>query len=115
MRGDWTAATTRTVDLGYDQLLVIEPRPGTRVRVLYGNLWLTEEGASQDVFAGSGAELSLRASGRAIIEGLDRVRVQIVEPVPALQRSFLGLALAWRRGVDWLRSLPQAALRALQA
>jgi hypothetical protein len=80
MRGEWTAATTRTVDLGYDQLLVLESRPGMKVRVLYGNLWLTEEGAMQDVFAGSGTEVALKAHGRAVIEGLGTARVEVVEP-----------------------------------
>lgn len=96
MTGDWTPTTARTVDLGYDQLLVLEARPGARVRVLYGNLWLTEEGSAQDVFAASGDEVALRSRGRAVVEGLGLARVQLIEPTPAT------LALVgWLRGRVW--------------
>lgn len=80
MFGEWGPTTSRTVDLGYDQLLVLESRRGTKVRVLYGSLWLTEEGTAQDVFAGSGDEVALKARGRAVIEGLGVARLQVIEP-----------------------------------
>lgn len=113
MRGEWTAATSRTVDLGYDQLLVIEARAGTRVRVLYGNLWLTEEGTAQDVFAGSGAEVTLKARGRAVIEGLGAARVQVIEPrAGAMLTGMIGRL----RGLLMpLRSLRMVAQRWLHA
>jgi hypothetical protein len=93
MSGEWGPATSRTVDLGYDQLLVLESRRGTKVRVLYGSLWLTEEGTAQDVFAGSGDEVALKARGRAVIEGLGVARVQVIEPTRSAK---------FRR---WLRSV----------
>jgi hypothetical protein len=96
MRGEWTAGTSRTVDLGYEQLLVLEGRPGMKVRVLYGNLWLTEEGTAQDVFAGSGAELALKARGRAVIEGLGEARVQVVDATPTIGHRLRGLVGALR-------------------
>ncbi len=96
MRGEWTAGTSRTVDLGYEQLLVLEGRPGRKVRVLYGNLWLTEEGTSQDVFAGSGAELALKSRGRAVIEGLGEARVQVVEAAPTIGQRMRDLVGALR-------------------
>lgn len=76
----WGPTTVRTVDLGYDQLLVLQGRPGTRVRVLYGNAWLTEEGCAQDIFAGSGGEVALHGGGRTVVEGLGVARVQVIEP-----------------------------------
>ena len=96
MIGEWGPTTSRTVDLGYDQLLVLEARPGTRVRVLYGNMWLTEEGYAQDVFAGSGDEVALKSRGTAVIEGMGVARVQVVEPTTAQQVSRWARAL-WRR------------------
>jgi hypothetical protein len=113
MRGEWTAATSRTVDLGYEQLLVLESRPGVRVRVLYGNLWLTEEGSAQDHFAGSGAEVTLKSRGRAVIEGLGMVRLQVIEPVgrALLARLMDWLAQHGRR----LHTMRHAALRMLHA
>jgi hypothetical protein len=111
MRGEWSATTSRTVDLGYDQLLVLQSEPGTRVRVLYGHLWLTEEGGGQDVFASSGAELALKARGRTVIEGLDRARVEIIEPAGSVRPSWHGLSARWQRWLGGLRELPRAALR----
>ncbi|MCU0937803.1 MAG: DUF2917 domain-containing protein [Burkholderiaceae bacterium] len=99
------------MDLGYDQLLVLQSQPGTRVRVLYGHLWLTEEGRGQDVFAGSGAELALKARGRTVIEGLDRARVEIIEPAATKRLAWLGQAAPWRQWLRRLRELPRAALR----
>jgi hypothetical protein len=77
---DWTHTTTRTIDLGYEQLLTFVGRPGTRVRVLYGSMWLTEEGREQDIFAGCGDEVLLKAGGLSVIEGLGVARVQVIEP-----------------------------------
>lgn len=80
MWNEWGPTTTRTVDLGYDQLLVLRARRGTRVRVLYVHMWLTEEGDPRDVFAASGDEVALTAQGTAVIEGLGVTRVQVLEP-----------------------------------
>lgn len=77
---DWAHTTTRTVDLGYEQLLTFVGQPGTRVRVLYGSMWLTEEGYEQDVFIGCGDEVMLKSGGLSVIEGLGAARVQVIEP-----------------------------------
>ena len=39
----------RTIDLGGQQLSVFVGRPGERVRVLFGAIWLTQEGETGDV------------------------------------------------------------------
>lgn len=70
----------RTVDLGYDQLLMLDGEPGTRVKVLFGGVWLTEEGATQDVFAADGEEVALRTRKGALLEALGPTRVQVIEP-----------------------------------
>lgn len=95
----WGSTTVRTVDLGYDQLLVLRGRPGTRVRVLYGHVWLTEEGCAQDIFTGSGGEVALHGGGRAVVEGLGVARVQVIE---------------WAsrgRARDWLNQLARRSVR----
>ena len=74
---DWT----RTVDLDHEQLLVIQDRPGTRIQVLFGGLWLTEERNLDDRFAGAGEWLRLEAKGRAVVEALGRSRLRVVEPI----------------------------------
>jgi hypothetical protein len=103
----WGPTTVRTVDLGYDQMLVLQGRPGTRVRVLYGSAWLTEEGCAQDIFAGSGGEVALRGGGRTVVEGLGVARVQVIAP----PRGQL-----WRRFKVWaqhaIARLPRPGLGA---
>jgi hypothetical protein len=116
MKGEWGPTTTRTVDLGYEQLLVLHARPGTRVRVLYGNLWLTEEGDARDVFASAGDEVALRPDGRSVIEALGLARVQVLQPV---RRTALGswllrlrVALARRRKASVAGAAAACASRA---
>jgi Protein of unknown function (DUF2917) len=81
----------RTVDLDHQQLLVIEDQPGTRIRVLFGGIWLTEEGRAQDRTATAGQELDVQAVGRTVIESIGRTRAQVVRPVRQ--------AVAWWRAV----------------
>ncbi len=71
--------TQRTIDLGYEQLFVFEGGPDTRVRVLFGGTWLTEEGAAGDAFVPAGSEVLLHSHGNALIEGLGPTRVQIID------------------------------------
>lgn len=94
---NWTPLTTRTIDLGYEQLLTLEGRPGTRVRVLYGAMWLTEEGDPRDVFAGCGEEVTLGSHGRSVIEGMGAARVEVIEPARRSLLAHVGkrLAHAW--------------------
>ncbi len=91
---------TRTQELAHQQLLVLADRPGTRIRVLSGRAWLTEEGQPEDRFAQPGEELRVTHSGRAIVEGIGRsTRLQLVQPAT-------GLAM---RLAAWLPA-PQALL-----
>ena len=76
---DWGPTLTRTVDLGYEQMLLLESHPRTRIKVIYGGIWLTEEGRPQDVFANSGEEVALHERGLAVVEGLGYARVQVME------------------------------------
>lgn len=93
MKEMWTPAVAHTIDLGYDQLLLLEDRPRTRLKVIYGGIWLTEEGVACDRFAASGEEITLAARGLAVVEGLGYARVEVSEPprrraalLPALRR-----------------------------
>lgn len=69
----------RTIDLGYEQMLLFDSGPGSRVRVLYGATWLTEPRVARDAFLGAGDEHLLQQEGPALIEGLASSRVQILE------------------------------------
>jgi hypothetical protein len=99
----------RTIDLGYDQLLTFEAHPGARVRVLYGSLWLTEEGDSTDYFPRNGDEVALHSRGQALIGALGPTRVQILdEPQPSAVVGWL------RQGAYALRRFVRRARERLQ-
>lgn len=87
----WEPQVVRTVDLGYEQLLVLESQRGAVVRVLHGGVWLTQEGLARDIFAEAGAELPLEGEGRVVVEGLGSARVQLVSTAsfPATRRWLL--------------------------
>ncbi len=92
------AITTRTVDLDHQQLLLLEGRPGTRVKVIYGGIWLTHTGEADDLFACCEQEVALRARKRALLEGLGLTRVEVIEPA----RSDLAAAVTRRLRPAWL-------------
>lgn len=111
------AITTRTVDLDHQQLLLLEGRPGTRVKVIYGGIWLTHTGEADDLFACCEQEVALRARKRALLEGLGPTRVELLEParcdLPAAVARRLRSAwqairdagIAWARSAQWSRGL----------
>jgi hypothetical protein len=102
---DWNSTVVRTVDLGYEQLLLLESRPRTRVKVIYGGIWLTEQDRSDDVFATGGEEVALTSRGLAVIEGLSPARVEVAESLTGR-----GQVAGWMR--EALRALSGAANRA---
>jgi hypothetical protein len=87
------AASHRTQELAHQQLLVLADRPGTRIKVISGGAWLTEEGQPEDRFAQAGEELRVTRRGRAIVEGIGRTRLQLVQPVSSMARR-LGTRLS---------------------
>ena len=93
---DWAPLLVQTVDLEHDQLLLLASHRRTRVKVLFGGVWLTEEGMTQDVFACSGEEVALKSRGLAVIEGLGVARVQVLRtPTFETFGSRVGAALRW--------------------
>jgi hypothetical protein len=84
-----TPETARTIDLGYEQMLVLDGGRGQQVRVIYGGAWLTEEGLPNDAILRAGEQVALRGRGKALLEGLAPSRVQILESAPgnALRRA----------------------------
>jgi hypothetical protein len=105
----WQPTTVRTIDLGYEQLLMFESHPGARVRVLYGSVWLTEEGRLNDTIIGSGDEVALRARGAALLESLAPACVEIVEDTPRRWRRLTDAASAVARAVRRWRARLQLA------
>jgi len=103
---DWGPTLTRTIDLGYEQMLVLESRPHTKIRVIYGGIWLTEEGRPQDVFASGGDEVELKSRGLAVAEGLGYARVQVTEPPLGWQAARATMRRVFHAAVAGFRRLP---------
>jgi hypothetical protein len=103
---DWGPTLTRTIDLGYEQMLLLESRPHTRIKVIYGGIWLTEEGLRQDVFAASGDEVALQSRGLAVVEGLGYARVEVMEPPAGWRRWSIAARRLIDRAVAWFKARP---------
>lgn len=86
---DWGARRVETVDLGYDQMWLIEAQPQARMRVLYGGVWLTEQGHYQDVIVGGAEEVVLQSRGAALVQALAPSRVQLIEYPGRWQRMLI--------------------------
>lgn len=95
------------LDLHNGHLLTLSPGTAQRVQVLYGRVWLTETGRSEDVFAASGAVIDLSARGHALIEGLGFARIAVLAPAPR------GAALVWRVGLARVRAAARRAVAML--
>jgi hypothetical protein len=81
MREDWQLTATRTIDLDHEPMLLLHGRPGTQVRVIYGGVWLTEDGDRRDHFPRGGEAVTLAGRGAAVIQALGVARIQISEPM----------------------------------
>ncbi len=71
------ASRIRTIDLGYEQMMIFDDGRGERVRVLYGATWLTQEGDGQDTVLRPGAERAL-GDGRTLVAALEPTRLQVL-------------------------------------
>lgn len=98
------ASRIRTIDLGYEQMMIFDDGRGERVRVLYGATWLTQEGDAEDAVLRPGTELRL-SGGRTLIEALEPAQLQILGAArpPSAWRQ---LARRLQRGVKRLQFGP---------
>jgi hypothetical protein len=71
----------KTLDLPGGSVVPFRSMPGERVRVLYGRIWLTEEGSLSDAVLAPGEEVVLRTRGLAVIEALSPARIQLFESI----------------------------------
>lgn len=102
----------RTLDLPGGTLVPFPSVPGERVRILYGRIWLTEEGSTRDAFLASGEEVALGTRGLAVIEALGPTRIQLIESA-GVSRAVLDAARRVARSVAawWLRQVVAAIRR----
>lgn len=96
-------STLRTLDLPGGSLLPFTSIPGGRVRILYGRVWLTEEGDTRDAFLASGDEVSLASRGLAVVEALGPARIELIEEVRGPSLLARAAAALARQAVALLR------------
>jgi hypothetical protein len=86
----------RHIDLAAARLLVLDDSPGTRIQVLSGGLWITEESNLEDRFAAAGQWLRLEAPGRTVVEALGPSRVRLFEPTSRTGAGWRAALQRWR-------------------
>lgn len=97
------ATVFRTIDLPGGTLMPLPAAPGERLRILYGRVWLTEEGVVDDAFLGQGEEASLHGRGLAVLEALNPARIEWIKPVRT-RTSLSALAgRMFKSAREWLR------------
>jgi uncharacterized protein YjiS (DUF1127 family) len=72
---------TRAINLDHQETLVLEGRPGRRLRVLYGGAWLTAGNDQRQHFACAGEEVALRWLGRSTIESIGKSGIELTDPL----------------------------------
>jgi hypothetical protein len=75
------ATVFKTLDLPGGSVMPFSSLPGERVRVLYGRIWLTEEGRLRDAVLAPGEEVALGTRGLAVIEALGPARIELFESI----------------------------------
>ena len=93
----------RTLDLPGGSLVPFVSVPGERVRILYGRVWLTEEGRTHDAFLASGEEARLDSRGLVVIEALGPARVQLYEEARRPASWSRLIAAQCHRAIAWGR------------
>lgn len=69
MKDSWQSTVTHTIDLGYEQLLILEDGPGPHFGVLFRGVWLSCRTDRQGQVS-SGAEAVAPHAGLRLILGL---------------------------------------------
>lgn len=99
MRSESTAF--RTLEVAGGAVVPFLSIPGERVRIVYGQVWLTEEGKARDAFLAGGAEVDLDTRGLAVIEALEAARIELIAPGSPLQaETDNGWGKAMTRGLE---------------
>lgn len=77
MKFDLDRATTK---LTKDSLIPLRNAAGTNVAVLWGKVWLTQEGDRKDYELRAGESFLIRAQGVTLIGALEDAAVSVLEP-----------------------------------
>ena len=76
-----------TIKLKPSGVIPLRDAAGSTVSVLWGNIWLTQEGDGRDYQLRGGESLVIRAGGLTLIDAFDTAAVTILEPCDERARS----------------------------
>lgn len=107
MAADPVEPAVQILDLSPGQLLSLSAARVRQVQVLYGRVWLTETGRSEDVFASSGEVIDLSPRGQVLVEGLGFARIAVLAQAPVRAGGAPGRLSFHLRA--WARRLRAAA------
>jgi hypothetical protein len=81
MKDSWQLTATRTVDLGYEQLLILEGKPGTRVKVVFRGVLLSSDTDPRNYVLRRDQDPAPRAKPESVTVVLGAARVGITAPI----------------------------------
>ena len=73
-------ATTALLALTRGDTLTLDDSRGALVRVLAGELWITQDGDPNDHFAAAGAPFRISRGGATVVQALDEARFVVEAP-----------------------------------
>ena len=76
-----------TIKLKQGSVMPLRAAAGSTVSVLWGNIWLTQEGDGRDYELRAGESFLVRAGGLTLIDALDPAAITILEPWDEPARS----------------------------
>jgi hypothetical protein len=76
-------ATTALLALMRGATLTLDDSRGALVRVLTGELWITQDGDPNDHFAATGAPFRISRGGATVLQALDEARFVVEAPQAA--------------------------------
>ena len=76
------------VELEQGDLLPLDRAKGVRVSCVDGTLWLTEERGAADVVLQPGQSYEVEATGRTLVQAMNRSRVAVQAPGTRAQLAF---------------------------
>jgi uncharacterized protein (DUF3084 family) len=100
----------RTLDLVRGNLVRIEDGRGMMVRVLSGEVWITEEGDPRDRFASAGRYVRIVSSGVTLVSALSRGSISLSSRASRRARLRARLMRAWK---GWFVPAARATTAAL--
>jgi hypothetical protein len=88
--------------LRFREAIRLEDAAGTRLRILRGSVWITQEGDRKDYYVPAAETITLDRPGLALVHALEPVELLVWQPkIPLAARVARELARASRAVARW--------------